>query len=222
MKKMSISMIFNCVLFFLVLLATIIMFTGFEFMGTGVPFTDTKLSVFKFFTVDSNLLLGISALLLWIQEKKKKKNGGKIAEGYYILKFAATTSVFLTMMVTACFLAPFTNYRFIDFYMNSNLFFHFLIPLLSIISFVFYDSCGISFRNTFYGVLPMVVYGIVYIANIIPHVSHNQVSLDYDFYGFFRGGISTVYFVVPIMLIVTYALGCSLWFIHNKIQKKDN
>ena len=209
MKKEKISMIFNGILFGMVLLATIIMFTGFEFMGTGVPFTATKLSVFKFFTVDSNLLLGISALLLLIQERKAIKNKTKIPEGYYVLKFAATTSVFLTMMVTACFLAPFTNYRFIDFYLNSNLFFHLLIPLLSIISFLFYDSYKLPFIDTFYGVLP-----------IIPHVSHNRVSFDYDFYGFFRGGISTAYYVIPIMLLITYALGYGLWFIHSRIHQK--
>lgn len=212
-------MMMNGILFVLVLIAFIIMFTGFEFMGHGVPFTTTKLSVFKFFTVDSNLLLGISSLLLLLEERKKEE----VKEGFYVLKFAATTSVFLTFMVTAVFLAPFSPYRFIDFYMNSNLLFHFLIPVLSIISFLFFDSKTFPFRYTFYGLMPMILYAIGYVIYILPHVQGNRVSLKYDFYGFFRGGVSTVFYVVPVMLITTYVLGFLLWFFQKQInQKKDN
>ena len=79
MKKIKISMVLNTIIVLFTLIASVMMFTGFKFMNGAEPILETtKLGMFKFFTVDSNLLMGISALLYLIQERKLLNNKIKI------------------------------------------------------------------------------------------------------------------------------------------------
>lgn len=63
-KQLKISMIFNFTIVALAILGTVMMLTGFEFMGKNMQLTATRTEAFKFFTVDSNLLACVSALIL--------------------------------------------------------------------------------------------------------------------------------------------------------------
>ena len=142
----------------------------------------------------------------------------KISKFYYIFKYVATCSVCLTMLVTLCFLAPFSIYRFTDFYLNSNFFFHLIIPILSIISFVFFEKCMLSIKDTFYCLLPMICYGVYYTLRVIPHIENGVVSYDYDFYGFLRGGAANVFWVIPLLFFVMYVIGFGLYYFHESLD----
>ena len=216
MEKVNKSLIWNCIIFILVVFATVGMMLGFEFMGHSDLLSSTHISVFKFFTVDSNLFIGFASLLLLIQECLFIKTGKKIPKIYYLLKYMATCSVCLTMLITLCFLAPFSVYKFTDFYMNSNLFYHFIIPVLSVISFVLYEKQSFSIIDSLYSLLPMACYGVFYMFLVIPHIQNGMVSYDYDFYGFLRGGAQTVFWVIPLLFIVMYIIGYGIYFFHEK------
>ena len=88
-NQVKVSYFLNIIIFIFVVVAFIIMFTGIKFtFGIEPVLETTKLGVFKFFTVDSNLLIGISALLLSYKERElflgKIK---KIPSWYYVFKF---------------------------------------------------------------------------------------------------------------------------------------
>ncbi len=218
MKKIKVSIILNIIIFVLVIMSTIFMFTGFEFMGHNIPLQDTKLSVFKYFTVDSNILVGISSLLLLIYEILFIKKGKSIPRELFIFKYLGTTSVLLTFLVTTFFLAPFSVFNFLDFYKNSNFFFHFLIPVISGISFIFFEKNNISFKETFLSIIPMFIYALIYMINVFTHLENGAVSYEYDFYWFLRGGINTVFIVVPVIFISTYLIGFITWKLNHKIN----
>ena len=83
------------------------MFNGIKFMPAQDLLTATKIEMFKFYTVDSNILIGIISLWLIIYEcllLRKKIN--KIPERVYILKLLGTAGIMLTFLVTLVFLTP--------------------------------------------------------------------------------------------------------------------
>ena len=139
MKKLNTSLILNILIVILVIIFTLFMVLDIHFMKEVKLLEVTSLENFKFFTVDSNVLMGIISLTMIIYELKLKNNKIKEIPKYiYILKMVGVSAVTLTFIVTLCFLSP--MYGFYAMYNNSNLFFHLVIPLLSIISYVFYEK----------------------------------------------------------------------------------
>ena len=76
-RKLKMSFIINILIFVLTVVSTIFMLVGFQFMGYEEALTATKIEAFKFYTVDSNILMGTMALIFAIYElqffKSKKK-----------------------------------------------------------------------------------------------------------------------------------------------------
>ena len=133
-KKQITSIILNCLIFILVFFATFCMLAGIELMNDNpeiLAFTSSNLEAFKYFTVDSNVLAGLAALIFIVFQVLVAR--GKITaipKAIYALKLAGTAGVTLTMLVTICFLIPQFGEHWYILFMNNNLFFHLMIPLL--------------------------------------------------------------------------------------------
>ena len=224
MKKRKIANIINLIIVILVCTGVICMLFGIHFMSDNIILTASKLEMFKFFTVDSNILMGISSLLYIIYNQKViKKNKKEVPKSIILLKLVATTSVMLTFIVTAFFLAPTSNYSFWLFYQNSNLFFHLIVPLLSLYSFIALEKNNlIQFKETILGIIPVIIYSIFYTSNVLIHTKNKQVSLQYDFYGFLRNGYNTIIYVIPIILLITYLISVILWKLNRKKEGRES
>ena len=61
MKKYKTSLILNIIIFILVIVGTVFMLAGIKIMGEDIVLANASIEAFKFFTVDSNLLMGIAA-----------------------------------------------------------------------------------------------------------------------------------------------------------------
>jgi hypothetical protein len=219
MKKIKISIILNIIISLLALIATIIMFTGFKFMHGAEPVLETtKLGVFKYFTVDSNIFMGIISLVFVIYEiKLLKENIKEIPTKVYILKLMSTVGVSLTLFVVFVYFVPITEWKVLPMIMNSNLFFHLIIPVLSIISFIFFENTNkLKYKYVLFGLLPTFIYGIYYLINVLVHVENHLVSTKYDFYYFVQNGIWTSAIVIPIIFVITYVISLILWKINRK------
>ena len=218
--KLKVSLILNLIIIALVLVASIMMFTGFKFMhGTEIVLESTKLGMLRFFTVESNIFVGIISLIFAINEinviKGKKK---EISKRNYILKLMATTAVGLTFFVVFAYLGPIATTGISSLLMNSNLFFHLIIPVLSILNFVLFEKTDkINFKCTFYGIVPTAIYGYYYLFNVLIHMENGIVSPIYDWYWFVQYGVWTAIIVVPIIFLITYIISCVLWRV-NKIK----
>lgn len=219
MKKIKISIILNIIISLLALIATIIMFTGFKFMHGAEPVLETtKLGVFKYFTVDSNIFMGIISLVFVIYEiKLLKENIKEIPTKVYILKLMSTVGVSLTLFVVFVYFVPITEWKVLPMIMNSNLFFHLIIPVLSIISFIFFENTNkLKYKYVLFGLLPTFIYGIYYLINVLVHVENHLVSTKYDFYYFVQNGVWTSVIVIPIIFVITYVISLILWKINRK------
>ena len=217
-KKIKISLVINIIIVVLTITASIMMYTGFKFMpGKDIILEATKGEMLKFFTVQSNIFVGIVSLIFAIKEililLGKKCELNKID---YIFKLMSTTAVGLTFLVVFAYLGPITEGGLPVMLMNSNLFFHLIIPVISILNFVIFErSNKLKFKSSFYGIIPTALYGIYYLINILMHSENGKVSTIYDWYWFVQNGVWTAMIVVPMILVITYLISLVIWRLNN-------
>ncbi len=216
MKKHKTAFILNICIFFFIAFAVIWMMVG----DSSGPLMATGLNVLKYYTVDSNILMGIFALIAAFNEWKVLK--GKQAEipaSCYTLQLTGAVGVTLTMLVTVFFLLPTTIEKLGPFalFYGCNFFLHLVNPILSIICFVCFEKTDrIPFRMTFAGIIPMAIYAVYYVTVTLTHVRNGVIMPGYDWYGFFFAGASSVIIVVPILVLFTWGIGLGLWKLNRR------
>lgn len=221
-KRMKLSLVFNILIVLFTVFAFIVKITKFSFMpGDEIILSDSVVEVFRFFTVDSNLIMAIIAFIFACFEISillgKKKD---IPKNMYILKLMGTASVTLTFLVVFLYLSWIVKGGPYTMIINSNLFLHLVNPILSIITFVFFEKSNkLRFNDTFFGLVPMGLYGIFYLGNVISHAENGKVSLEYDWYGFVQNGVWTMVIVIPLIFILTYFSSYLLWKFNGRKAK---
>ena len=213
-KLFLISFIINIIIFLLVLAGTIVMMT----VGSGALATNS-LSVFKYFTFQSNIYMGIVALIYAYYQfliiKKKKE---KISHVLAIFNRVGVTAVTLTFLVVIAFLAP--GYGYDKMYNNANLFFHLLVPVLAIINFVVFtknEKC--HFAHTLYPIIPCVLYGIVYLIVVVSLNAYGDLKID--FYNFGKDGPLMGVLNFLIIISFSYIIGVVLYLSSLFVFKKS-
>jgi len=218
--KTKASLVLNIIITTFALVGTILMLFGIKFMGPEDGYSATKIEMFRFYTVDSNVIIGIVSAIFVIYEYKIIKGKCNIIPNVlYVFKLMATVGVSLTFFVVVLYLAPIATHGYFSMFRNANLFFHFLVPVLSMITFCFFERTDcISFKHTFTGISTMLVYAIFYITNVLIHAENGTVSTVYDWYWFVQNGIWTIVIVIPIIFLITYLISFLLWRI-NRIER---
>ena len=208
--KSTISTVLNIVIFILMIFGAIVMFTGFKFMhGEEVALESTKLGTLKFFTFQSNVFMGIVALLLAIRKNHSTT--------MYVWKLIATGAVSLTFVIVFGDFWLVLGIPIMSMLQNGSLFYHLIIPVLSIITFVVFERTDkIKFRFTFMGLIPTFLYAIFYAIVVFTHVENGVVPKRYDWYGFTNAGIYVALAVIPGMLILTFIICLLLWLANRK------
>lgn len=211
----------NVLIFVLELFAVIWMMSGIS----GGILSGSSLSALRLFTVDSNILLGIVALIAAVDEKRVldgKKSS--ISTSTYIAKLTGTVGVTLTMIITVFFLAPTTaaTYGFFASFLYSNFFLHLLNPILAIVTFLLYEQTDrIPFKHTFTGIIPMLIYTVYYVSVALAHSNNGKISEGYDWYGFFALGTASAAIIVPILILLTFGISFLLWRLNKRGFKKQ-
>ena len=216
MKRFRIAYILNLCLALLEVLAPIWMSSGL----VGGVLTTSGAEMFKFFTIDSNVLMGIIALLTALQLRQVIRGQREdLSTACYVWYLAGTVGVTLTMLVTVFFLEPTMAPQFGLFalFAGSNFLLHLFNPLLAIVTFtVFEKTRKIPFRHTLTGIVPMVLYAVFYLANCMRHAVNGMVDIAYDWYGFLAGGVKTVWIVIPVIFLFTWLISIALWRLNRR------
>ena len=218
-RNIKISLIINILVVVMTIVASIIMFTGFKFMNVyETVLESTRIGMLRFFTVESNLLMGIVSLLFAINEVRLLNNKiNEIGTKMYNLKLMSCTAVGLTFFVVFAYLGPISKNGIPSMLMNSNLFFHLLIPVISILNFICFEKTNkIRLKDTLCGLIPTALYEVYYLTNIFIHMENGKVSPIYDWYWFVQNGVWTAVFIVPIMLVISWIISLLIWKL-NKI-----
>ena len=182
---------------------------------SGGVLSARKLATLKYFTVDSNILLGIAALIAAIDQRKVlrgEKSGVSLPT--LILKLSGTFGGTLTMLVTIFFLGPTLGrtYGFFSLFEKSNFFLHLVNPVLGIVTFLCFErNSRIAFRHTFTAIIPLVLYAVYYVIVTLSHTVNGVVAKGYDWYGFFFLGVKSAYIVLPVIIVISWLISFALW-----------
>ncbi len=223
-SKLITSLILNCLTVVAVLTGIIMIFFAVPHQSADGLVSETSISAFRLFTTDSNVLAGIFAVVFIVYEALVL--AGKINEiptFVYILKSVGTVGVAVTVFTVLFYLAPFAPSGFLSMFAGRDLFFHLIAPLLSLIAFAFFENTRkVKFKYTVFGIVPIVLYGIIYAINAFSHTVDGKVPFEYDWYGFAQGGVLFAIVALVIMIAVAFGISALLWLINAKLAKNRN
>ncbi len=203
------------------------MFSGLRIPGTGsgAALSASRFAILRYFTVDSNILMGIVALIMLLDLRRIIRGElDALPRRDYVLALMGTVGVTLTMLVTVFYLAPTIDNGWFVCFNNSNLFLHVINPLFSIVAFLCYERTNrLSLKDALWGLLPMCIYAVPYVTVCIINSSNGYVLPGYDIYGFFGFGLLSGFIVFPIILIFTFGISACLFALnHLKYSFNEN
>lgn len=169
-----------------------------------------------FYTVDSNLLAAAALLAALPFKLKRWRDGSKLPFFCTLLTFAGVTSTTVTFMTVICFLGPTMGYG--NMYVGNSFFLHLVCPVLAALSFVFdaQSEKKLKIPHIAVSLIPTAVYGVVYFIMVVV-IGKRNGGWD-DFYGFNRGGLWYVSYIV--MLGAAFLIGSLLRLAHNAVEKR--
>lgn len=218
-EKKKISLTLNILIVIMTVLALASTLSGFKFMkGNEVYGELTGPQAFSYFTVQSNVFMAMVSLAFAIKEFQFLKGRiTKIPFKYYILKMIATTAVGLTFVVVFIIFSSLLKDGLFPLLMNSNLFFHFIIPVTSILNYILFEKTDIiKFKHVFYGLIPTLLYEIYYTSNVLLNMQDGRVSPAHDWYYFTQHGLLIAISIPFIMLGITYIIALIIWKLNKK------
>lgn len=170
---------------------------------------------FRFFTVLSNIFLAITSIIIIVFDVKNIINNKyEIPKWAMILKFMGTVAATVTLLTVVLLLSPLWEINgdgYFTLFLKNNFFMHLVNPVLGLITFIFFERPNdFKFKYIFFGLLPTVLYSIVYITLVL-------VGYWPDFYYFTFGGYM---WAAPISAIIMYLLTFTYAFLIWLFQRK--
>ncbi len=217
MIRKKILTLLNICMVLLAVTGTVIMLNSTK-SATGL--TASGVENLKYFTVLSNEFCGLVAvysLFLSLFDHAKGTSGTR--RHLILLKLVSATAVALTFSVIAFFLGPLYGHSIL--YRGSNLIFHLLLPLLAMAELIFMDpgEQGISFSYTLVSVIPIVLYGLSYLINILVNGVGTWPNTN-DWYGFVNWGLPVGLGIFSGIILAGWGLACLLRFLNKKVHKR--
>ena len=205
-RKQKIRQILNICIAIVVPAAWLMMAFG----GEGT-LSENGLGNLKYFTVLSNIMEGIASVV-WLLCSGARQDKHDSAERF---KYIAATSVFLTFTTVVAFLGPLYGYN--TMFNGANLFFHLLVPVAAVAEIVLLTDYRFTLKDNNLAILPSLIYGIVYIVNIMINGVGEWPDTN-DWYLFLSWGYKIGAVIFLSMTIVTWLLA----FLMRKFQMKTN
>ena len=156
----------------------------------------------KYFTFLSNVLLAIASLLTILFPRSFI---------VWMLKYTGTAAVTVTMITVLVFLGPAIGYKKV--LTGRELWMHLINPLIAIVTFTILERRSLLFVYSLFGMLPVILYGILYYYKVL--VVKNEEKKWDDFYGYNKGG--KWYISIILMLVGTFAI-CMAYYFTGKIN----
>ena len=160
------------------------------FFGTG-SLVQNGIGSLRYFTMLSNLFVGFVAVA-WLA-------GARIER----LKYIAAASVGLTCATVLGFLGPI--YGYIEMLAGANLFMHLLTPVVAMAEIIFLSDASYTRKDNRLAVIPPLLYGLVYLINIIINGRGEWPDTN-DWYLFFAWGYPIGILIYAVLLTVTWLL----------------
>lgn len=133
----------------------------FEIIGLMITFNLNHRIAIEYYTEDSNILALFSSLLFVIYLIRNKN----IPRWLELFKYMTTICLTVTFLVVIFILAPMYNFNYYYMLFYNNLIFqHLLCPIISIITFIFFDNLSIiDKKDSLIGITLTLLYAFVLI-----------------------------------------------------------
>ena len=188
------------------------------YIGGPDPLGSVGKGCYKYFTTDSNILVGIAALvMLLFNIARFFKPDARMPKWVSVLKYAGTSAVALTLVTVVLFLGPFSAVKgglhgYLRMFAGNTLALHLTTPLLAIVSFIFFERDNeFSLGDCLIASLPAYVYGVVYFTLVV------CLGVWTDWYNFTLGGKD---WVIPIALVVMFLAASGISALLKKLRRK--
>lgn len=211
-KTRIINIICNSLIVVLTIVAVLLMFFGKSDILSG-----SRWEAFKFFTVQSNVFAGIAAgISLFYLLFKKDKYPAWVS----VTKLVAASGVAVTFFTVVTYLSIVYKDNLSMLYLGANMFMHVIIPILSILSVVLFEpKTKLRFAMNLYSMLPVTIYGIIYIANVAAHNDYGNVK-GWDWYAFGTYGLGIGVLCLSIIIALSFAFSVGMYFLFQKTKIK--
>ena len=175
-------------------------------------FDHMGIRTFCMFTVDSNILAGLTMLLCIPYTIDGLRTGYyHLPDWVVVLMHISVTAVSLTFLVSLFILAPVKGFVLI--FTGSRFFLHGVCPVLSILTFCcFIKSHRIRLKESFLTLIPVVLYAAVYLVMVV-FIGEENGGWN-DFYGFATR--IPLWISLISILPVTYGIAALLRLWHDK------
>ena len=157
--------------------------------------------ILRYFTALSNLLCALAALAVAVC-----RLGGSLPYAVGVFKYVGTAAVAVTMLTVVCFLGPTIGYK--PMFSGPDLWLHLVCPVLALVSFLLWDKPDMPFWTVLLGLLPVLLYGVMYIYRVLFAPEGRRWE---DFYGFNRGGKWKLSYAA--MLVGSLIVSVVLWLL---------
>ena len=207
-KKLLISIILN------------LLIVVFEIIGVVLSIRRRGVEAFLFYTELVNYLTLVISLIYVIFGFVALKKNTKTANWLHNLRYASTVCLILTFMVVLCILVPITPSEFgFYFFGDSNLYQHFLCPILAIVSFMFFESeRKLNKKTILFGIFPTLIYGLILISLNLCKVLVGPYPF---FYVYDMPWYATTLLLAGIFTLAFFISWLAL-FVHNRQFKRHN
>ena len=183
-------------------------------------FDNMGIRTFCMFTVNSNILAAISSFAISpyaIDGIRKKEYS--LPNWVVVFMMTGTTAVALTFLVSLFILSPVKGFVLI--FTGSRFFLHGVCPILNILAFcLFITSHKVKIKETFFSLIPVAVYAILYFVMVVVITEANGGWAD--FYGF----ATRIPFWIPALLVLPLTFGIAtlirLWHNYSFVKRRRN
>ena len=179
-------------------------------------FDHMGIRTFCMFTVNSNILMGVSMfLVIPYAIDGIRRQYFRLPDWLVIVLFVATTALSLTFLISLFVLAPVKGFVLI--FTGSRFFLHGLCPILSIVTFCFVlKDLRIKRTTTFFCLIPVFIYACVYYT-LVKIVGEDRGGWN-DFYGFLTRAPEWI--SLSAFLPLTYGIAFVLRVLHNGSRER--
>lgn len=179
---------------------------------------EVGVKTFRMFTVLSNIFVGVAAAMTipFAVDGIRQRNY-HLPRWIVTLTFVSANCISLTFLVALTILSPRAGFVRIMVEGN-NIFLHTLVPILSIVTFLFINVYHtVKFKTTLLAVLPVFIYAMVYLVSAI--IIGEERGGWRDHYRFEE--LMPWYYVFLIILLLSFGIACLLRAVHNEMHRRD-
>lgn len=227
-KRRKIALILNLAI---VLIEGVILFNCyFGFITVNGRSSGGGYLMFRFFTEDSNILLGLSSLAYLIADLVSYKKKTSLPAWVKSFRYIASVAITTTALVVLFFLAPYCGVVYGNFWgmwgFPNTFFTHFVCPVLSLVSAIFFEEPlenVVPWKEAFLGLSTVLLYAIVVgsLASTQTISSDPQINNVYGFMDATAGPWWVTPLAFTLIISETYGEGVLLLFFEKKRQSKN-